>query len=663
MAEIELDLPPEFLIASRQDWQTAVERALKGASFERLRSHTYDGLLIEPLYERVRDAASLSARAANLPWRIVQRADHPEAGEANALLLQDLEGGASGIELVFSSSSRASGCGLSADSVDKLDTVLDGVLLDLVEFRIDAGYETTAALALFLALAEKRGQAPSSLKLVGTSDYIGKLALTGVLRNLPSVLRSRIGDLGHFARGLGLAMPVVHCDGRVWHDGGSSKAQELAFSFATAIHYLRDLEACDIAPEDLAGMLSFTLAADTDQVGTIAKARAARRMWARLLEACGLPQVPMHLHMQTSWRMMSRRDPWVNLLRTTIASFAAGIGGADSVTVLPFSSALGLPDAFARRIARNTQSILLEESNLHRVTDPAAGSGAIEARTADLAETAWRLMQDIERDGGIIEALRSGKAQRAIGEVRDARAEDIATRRYRITGTSAFPDIHEKPVSVLAARPDDVSEAGQRVELQPPGKGQLMQALLDAARKGASLADILVSRKRGEAVTVDAIVPYRDAEPFEALRDAADEANMRPTVFLATLGRLSEFTARATWAKNFFEVGGIEAQGADQYEDIASAVAAWKEAGSPLVCLCSSDRTYETLAEDAARAFRDAGAGRIYMAGRPGDQGLCKAVSNAGVETFLYEGCNALGLLRAAHEHLGLAASAGRGQA
>ncbi|MXN65762.1 methylmalonyl-CoA mutase [Stappia sp. GBMRC 2046] len=660
MAEFELDLPPEFLTASREDWQAAVERALKGASFERLRSHTYDGLVIEPLYGRERDAPALKARQAGLPWRVVQRVDHPESGEANALLLQDLEGGATGIELVFSSSARARGCGLSADNVERLDKVLDGVLLDLAEFRIDAGYETTAALALFLALAERRGVAPSALKLVGTSDYVGKLALTGVLRNPPSVLRPRLGDLGHFARGHGLDMPVVHCDGRVWHDGGASKAQELAYVFATAIHYLRDLDACGIAAEDLAGMIGFTLAADTDQVGTIAKARAARRMWARLLEASNLPQRPMHLHMQTSWRMMSRRDPWVNLLRTTIASFSAGIGGADSVTALPFSSALGLPDAFARRIARNTQSILLEESNLHRVCDPSAGSGAIEARTSDLAEAAWRLMQDIERGGGIVEALRSGKAQGAIGEVRDARARDIATRRYRITGTSAFPDIHEKPVSVLAARPDDVSEAGQHVELRAPGKGELMRALLDAARKGASLADILVSRKRGEAVTAEAILPHRDAEPFEALRDAADEAKVRPAVFLATLGRLSEFTARATWAKNFFEVGGIEAQGSEQYDDIAAAVAAWKAAGSPLVCLCSSDRTYETLAEEAVKAFREAGAGKVYMAGRPGESERRKALSNAGVETFLYEGCDALALLRAAHEHLGLGPAASR---
>lgn len=660
MAEFELDLPPEFLTASREDWLGAVERALKGASFERLRSHTYDGSVIEPLYGREQDAPALEARRANVPWKVVQRADHPDAVEANALMLQDLEGGTTGIELVFSSSARARGCGLSADSVERLDKVLDGVLLDLVEFRIDAGYETTAALALFLALAERRGVEPSALKLVGTSDYIGKLALTGILRNLPSVLRLRLGDLGFFARGYGLDMPVVHCDGRVWHDGGASKAQELAFSFASAIHYLRDLDACGIAAEDLAGMISFTLAADTDQVGTIAKARAARQMWARLLEASNLPQKPMHLHMQTSWRMMSRRDPWVNLLRTTIASFSAGIGGADSVTVLPFSAALGLPDAFARRIARNTQSILIEESNLHRVTDPSAGSGAIEARTADLAATAWRLMQDIERDGGIVEALKSGKVQGAIGEVRNARAQDIATRRYRITGTSAFPDIHEKPVSVLAARPDDVSEAGQRVELHAPGKGELMQALIGAARKGASLADILVSRDRGEAVSVEAIVPHRDAEPFEALRDAADDVKRRPAVFLATLGRLSEFTARATWAKNFFEVGGIEAKGGEQYDDIAAAVSAWKALGSPLVCLCSSDRTYETLAEDAAKAFREAGAGKVYMAGRPGDPDRCKVLSGAGVETFLYEGCDALALLREAHEHLGLGPAAGR---
>ena len=226
--------------------------------------------------------------------------------------------------------------------------------------------------------------------------------------------------------------------------------------------------------------------------------------------------------------MMTRRDPWVNILRQTVAVFSAGLGGADSICVLPFTQALGLPDAFARRVARNTQLVLLEESNLGKVADPAAGSGGVEALTDALVERGYALFQDIEKAGGLSKALESGAFQAEVAKVADERAKNVARRKEPLTGASEFPDIHEKPVSVLLPAP------------------------------------------AAEKLSAKALAPHRIAEAFEALRDQAEAADKRPTIFLANLGPVAAFTARATFAKNFFEAGGVEALGNDGFADAAA---------------------------------------------------------------------------------------------
>ncbi len=231
-------------------------------------------------------------------------------------------------------------------------------------------------------------------------------------------------------------------------------------------------------------MIYFRLAADADQFLTTAKFRALRKLWARVEEACGLSPRPVFVAAETAWRMMTKRDPFVNMLRSTMAVVAAGLGGADSITVLPHTAAIGLPDGFARRIARNTQLILLEESNLAKVGDPAAGSGGFESLTTELCVAAWSLFQEIEKAAGPDLALEQGLIQAKVAAVRVEREKAIARRKDALTGTSEFPDIAETPAAVL-----DIAPASP----------------LPAASSAA--------------------LPCRRlAEPFEALRDAADRA-------------------------------------------------------------------------------------------------------------------------------------------
>ncbi|WP_374628602.1 methylmalonyl-CoA mutase subunit beta [Pannonibacter indicus] len=655
MAELHPDWTPD-----EAAWLAAVDKALKGAPRERLVSRSEDSLAIAPLYPRKAEASPRAGRPAGQPWKILQRVDHPDVEAANRLLLEDLAGGADGIDLVLTSSANAHGFGCGAQDAAGFDRLFEGVYTDLITIRVDGGYESGSTLALLIGHAQRMGLDVSKLNIISCSDYVAKLVHTGTLKNSIPVLRKRIADLSRFAQAKGMRGPLLCADGRSWHNRGATDAQELAFTLATALHYLRDLDAEGEGGDNPASLISMTLAATADQTGTIAKGRAMRRLWAAVLEQSSLPQHHLHLHMETSWRMLTKADPYVNMLRGTVACFAAGVGGADSISVLPFTTACGLPDSFARRVARNTQTILIEESNLHRVADPGAGSGAIEARTEDLAAAAWALFQETEAAGGIVEAMVAGTVQKHVDAARTERSQKIARRRQQITGVSAFPNLQEGPVRVLSGEHLLLDVASSTLALPRPGEGSVMQAIFDALEQGATLTDIMASRPLIDEISLNTRMPQpeRQSEPFERLREAAALTNPAGrTVFLAGLGALADFTARATWAKNFFEAGGLPVTGGTETDGIGAAVEAWRASGAPLVCLVSSDKIYAAQGAEAAAALSAAGAEHIYLAGKPGE--LEASLKDAGVSAFVFEGCAMLDILADAHRRLGLPVAAG----
>ena len=615
----ELAFASEFPAATREQWLKLVDGVLKGAPFEkRLVSRTYDGLAIQPLYPRAANAQPVAARTPGAPWTMMQRIDHPDPAAANEQALHDLENGATGLTIVCKGSINANGYGLDS-SLETLERVLDGIYLDAgvtIDFNVAA--ETRDAAKNFAALVKKRGIAPETVVMRAALNPLGHMAATGSSVRPWSELASYFADLVKELADDGFRGPFAVADGRAIHSAGGSEAQELAFALGCAVMYMRALEAAGIALDAARRMIYFRLAADADQFLTIAKFRAIRKLWARVEQACGVAPAPAYVSAETAWRMMTRRDPYVNMLRTTVAVFAAGVGGADAIAVLPFTAAIGLPDAFARRIARNTQLVLLEESNLAKVSDPTAGSGAIEDLTNQLCAAAWSLFQEIEKAGGAPSALEQGVIQNRVAATRAEREKNVARRRDALTGTSEFPGIHEAAVHVEQVAP---SPTGKK---EPPAFAALPRVRL--------------------------------AEPFESLRDASDRAlaktGARPKVFLANLGKLSDFTARTLFAKNFFEAGGIEAVSNDGFARRDDMVAAFKASGAKLVCMCSSDKVYAAEAVGAAGALKAAGASHIYLAGRPGD--LEGALKQAGVQDFIYVGCDVLATLRAAHDSLGL---------
>jgi methylmalonyl-CoA mutase len=666
------DAPPltaDFPPASREDWLKLVRAALKDRPLERLTTRTYDGIAVEPLYERAANTHPIATRRG--PWTVQARVDHPDPAIANTEALHELQNGATGLTLVFAGSAGAYGYGLPGDPTS-IARALDGVHLDAIAIELHTAEPTRDAADHVAALVKQHGHAPGAVDIRFGHDAIGAHSLTGTLPIPYQELMPRFAEhVGGLAK-QGFKSRLATADGRIIHNAGGSEAQELAYVLAVAVAYLRAFESAGVPPDAGRRMIEFRLSADADQFLTVAKFRALRLLWARVEQACGLAPEPAFVSAETAWRMMTKRDPHVNMLRATIAAFAAGVGGADAIAVLPFTAALGLPDRLARRIARNTQLLLLEESNVARVADPAAGSGGIEDLTRKLCNAAWSQFQEIEAAGGAPAALEQGLIQDKVAKVRAEHQAAIAHRRDALTGTSDFPNLAEAKAKVLDLQPVPIALPAANFKYPP-------------------------------------LRPIRLAEPFEQLRDLSDalcaKTGTRPKVFLANLGTPAEFTTRATFAKNFFEAGGIQALANDGFAsssplpvgerstpkkldegdspsmrdrnpspDLASQgrplpmgevkstrgtvttnidamVAVFKSSGAKLACLCSSDALYEREAIDAAKALKAACATHIYLAGRPKNS---DALKEAGVGTLIFAGCDAVATLTAAHDILGV---------
>ena len=543
-----------------------------GAEPERLLdSPTYEGFPVRPLY-----TAADERPEEPLPgdWPFVRGADphrdvlagwkvadeFPPRGftgsvaEANAMVLAELVDGISALVL------RVGPDGAAADDLDRL---LEGVYLELAPVLLDAGSDFRPAAEVMLTLVDGAGAA------TGLSVDLGADPLTAPLSGRPAAAIDEVVDLaGRVAGRPGVRAVTV--DGPALHNRGANAGWELAGVLAAATDYLRLFTAAGLTPPDALRQISFRIVADDDQFMTIAKFRAARRLWSRVAEVLGHPEGgAARLHAITSPAMMTQRDPWVNMLRTTVAAFAAGVGGADTVQVLPFDAAIpgGYPTAaagFPRRIARNTQLLLLEESHIGRVLDPAGGSWFVEDLTETLAAEAWSHFRQIESRGG----FRAARVwiQDEIDQIRARRADDIAHRRTAITGVNEFPNLAEAP---------------------------LPQA--DSA-----------------ATT------QRYACAFEELRNRSDRClertGARPRVLLLPLGPLAEHNVRTTFAANLLASGGIEALNPGTV-DAGTAGAAVREAGATIAVLCGTDARYGAEAGPVAAAARAAGADQVCLAG------------------------------------------------
>ncbi|MGH6798640.1 MAG: methylmalonyl-CoA mutase family protein, partial [Roseiarcus sp.] len=434
-----------FPAYTEADWRGAAEAALNGASLETLVSKTADGIPVEPVYRLAQGPRAIRPGG---PWRVIARLDHPNANEANAQALDDLANGADGLQIVFSGALGAYGFGLGRFDSASLHQAFDGVSFDTgTNFELDLGPDGPGQALRFGALIERSGARPEDCAVAFGLDPFAASA-RGPFPADWSAQGKRHVETALTLRSNGFHGPLLVADARAVHAAGGSPAQELAFALAAAVSLLRLLEWTGAPPGEARALIAFRLAADADELATLSKFRALRIAWSHVEEACGLEPRAAHVQAESAWRMMTARDAYLNVMRGAMAAFSAGLGGADSVSVLPHTLAAGLPDSLARRLARNVQLILLRESNLGFVADPAAGAGAFEALTQALCDKAWELFQEIEGQGGLPSALANGAFQRQVAVSAAALVGNAARLNTPITGVSAHADLAERPVEV-----------------------------------------------------------------------------------------------------------------------------------------------------------------------------------------------------------------------
>jgi len=672
-----LALAGDFAEPGNDAWMAVVEKSLGGRPYEKLTKKSYDGIALKPLYTKANDGRVSVAMSGPTPltggrsapgstgtgWDVRCLSSHPDPAEANRQILLDLEKGATSIWLKLDPTGRS---GTIIKSRADMDALLDGVLLDLAPVVLDPGGPSLPPAAYVMDILSRRSVAPDAFIGNFGADPLSTLAAVGKVIVPMDTLLGRMADLAAHVSTTYVSAKALNVSTVAYHNAGCSEAQELGIALATAVEYLRRMTEAGLTVDNACRQMAFTLTCDADIFLSVAKLRVVRRLWTRVAEASGASETNQTapIYAVTAPRMFSQRDPWVNILRGTAACFAGAVGGADSVTVLPLESAIGLPTKFGRRIARNTQIVLQEESALSRVADPASGSWMVESLTHELAETAWGIFQNIEAGGGLAASLENGSVADMVAATEIERARNIATRKDPITGVSEFPNIAEKPVDVeepdaatlVSAAEERAAKAnGTARSLPGHGDGALMTALVEAAHDDASTATIGAAL-RGSPLEIKPLPQHRLAEHFESLRDASDRwtetYGQRSRVFLANIGAIADFTARATFARNLFEAGGFDVISGAGGNTVADIVGDFKESGTPVVVICSTDTIYSDIAQDLAKALKKSDATLVYVATRPGETEA--GLREAGIDGFIFRGTDVLNILTDAQECLGV---------
>lgn len=584
--------------------------------------------------------------------------DHIDLQAGNRQVREDFANGVSGIWLQLGGGAGYSSNFLAARNVNALQSVLDGVPLDQIELYISGGMDGIPAAALLTALIEQNGTARSKIRGSAGLDPLSYAAATGQVPALRSCVMADAVDAATYLREAGYGWTPFLVSSRMWHQAGGSSRDELGFTLAAAVFYWRGLIEAGWPLGDAADAISFSLCADSDLFITIAKLRALRALWARVTEAAGLPPKRARVLCEMSLRMMTERDPYVNVLRATSAAFGAGAGGADAVLLHPYNACYSIPDGFARSLARNTQLILQEEASLGRVADPAGGSAYVETLTHELAARSWGLFREAEAHGGMLAALDKGFVNRTLTDTALRRKKDLAHNRTKMTGTSSFPDLDER---LVYSRPQDMAldltalEDELALSAMPcPNRGKRFAAMVAAAQGGATLTALeQVSKRLVEKLEFIPSPHQRLAEPFEKLRLASDRAlsrvMTRPPVFLANLGALEDYAASANFARNVLAAGGIQALDQGGFMTVDALIRAFQRSPAPVACICAAQSDLARM-RGVPAALKEAGAAAIYLSGAPSLLPGIDQTDRLLIDRIIYEGCNMLAVLTELHE-------------
>ena len=700
------DVPlDEFTPPTDEEWKAACEALLKGAPFEKkMFTKTYEGITFDPMYTRKHTEDILpkgvmpgmgdylrgvdAAGYIGKPWGIAQACDETLPAENNELLRHEHDKGATIYHIVLDTASRTGvdarqaeavgDTGTSVTTVEDMHVLLTG--LDLAKFPlyVYAGANAVPLLALVAAARRASGEDMAEVRGIVGADPIGALAADG---KLPTSLDAHYDSLAAAARWATVNAPhlrTVFVRSDVYSNGGANDVQEVASVLATATAYLRALCERGLTIDEAASQIAFAFSMGANFFLQIAKLRAVRPLWAQIVGAFGgsAEAQKMRIHARPALFFKTIYDPYVNMLRNTTEIFSGVVGGIDSFESAPFDEPIRKGDEFSRRIARNVQIMLQEEFGLLQPIDPAGGSWAVETLTRQMKEKIWAEFQRIEKEGGIIAALRAGSLQESMAAVLAARFKNADLRRDRIVGNNMYPNMTE---TLLETRAEDTAALkAQRtadidaylsdidVKHRDEALASLRQAhsvdnAVEAALAGATIAELMTAVTEGNgAETVTAIAPHRWSERFEALRQRTEEykaeKNDNVKIFLANMGPIPQHKARADFTTGFLQVGAFEVLGNDGFKTVEEAADAARASGADAVVICSTDATYPEIVPALAPKLHEVlPKARVFLAGAaPKD--LLETYKEAGIDEYISVRANCYEILESLQKQKGMIA-------
>lgn len=661
-----MDFNQGFSPISPRRWRAGVETALAGVPLDEVETLP-EGIVLRPLYlptdwparhdpggfpgsgSRIRGSRPSGSGPEGWDIRIAETG--PDAGQANRVILADLERGATSLLLCLAENPQEPGLVLT--NLDDFDRLLADVHLALVPVALNLSENAMAAAAMLTALWQRRGIDPQEARGAFNIDPLAHLATRGYLSDGLAPALGRMSDIATWTAARHPQVTAVGVDSTPYHDAGATETEELAFAMASGLFYLKALTDAGMNIDQAASQIAFTMSIGCDQFLGIGKLRAARKLWARIAEASGASERcrGIRLHARTARREMCRRAHWVNLPRSTLAAFAAVLGGAESVTVLPADEALGGGGGAARRIARNLQVILKEEGHLDRVIDPAGGAWYVETLTEGLARSAWKLFQDIEGRGGILPALTSGRIAARVGASRQERLARIARRLDLVTAVSDYPQLGDLGAETppLPGVPMPACPPFLAGDERPTGSSiETFGQAVAAAHAGTGLAAIHVAWRGNEtpALAMSPLPRHRLAEAFEDLQDAAEamlaREGQRPTI----LAIVPPESGTSAFLRDFLAAGGIAMETAAT----GNGVRACKQRGATVAILVDRPDCRPADLVRLAGRLTAAGATHLLLATEDTPRDI-PGLRPVGV---IHPGCDALALLRQIHELMGV---------
>lgn len=704
----------EFDSVPFETWKAKAIADLKGAPYEKkLITKTYEGFDIQPVYTAADTdnlahlksdpgfgtlARGIAAEGyVSQSWEVSQELPYPSPREFNDAARHDLSRGLTALNLSLDAATRAgqdpdsakSGeigkGGVSIASIKDLSTALEDIDLEKTSLFIRSGASGLPFAALLAALFKSRGLDLGKLHGSIENDPLGVILHEGTLPQSLDEAYRELAQLTAWASREAPALQTVTVHSRSFLEAGGSAVQELGFSLAIGAEYLRELSKRGQSVDIVAPRMRFAFSIGSNFFMEIAKFRAARLLWSRVVEAFGGNKCSqsMNIHARTALWNKSKLDPYANLLRTTTESFSAVLGGVQSLQVGAFDEVFGLPDEFSRRIARNQQILLATEAQLRHVVDPAGGSWAVEWLTDQIARKAWELFQQVEGKGGAYAVLKDGFVQSEIEKVAKSRESALASRKDSQVGVNQYANLKEKKVdarlpdysAIAKSRAADVAKyrttndaarhskvLGKLSELLGATDAKLLDAAIEAVQSGATLGEItrVIRANDAERPVVKPLKLHRLSEPFEALRGASDafleKTGSRPKVFLATMGPVSQHKGRGDFSRGFFEVGGFDViYPKGGFDTVAAAAEAAKASRAKVVVVCSTDDTYPEIVPQLVPALKAAIPGvTAVLAGYPADQ--IEAHKASGIDEFIHVRANLLAVLGGLQKKIGVVA-------